>query len=297
MCGHQESWGHHVSGWQWILDSMTCLHHPNGVNFVSYMDELVDRKILHNKFIGFLHHAPIHPSHERYDHRKGLKFTLESDCWRQNESKCLGVFTLCDYTKDYISSQTTIPVCSLKYPLRLLNREFNFESFMSNRNKKLIFIGAFLRDFHIFEKVDSPFDKIILQLKLVNGCTAVTRERVMFDDVKILPFLSSAVYQDYLSKNIVYLKYHDVAASNTIVECMAMNTPVIVNRLPAIEEYLGKDYPLFYNTLEESNELLHSFDRLKEGHLYLKKLDKQPFSIECFLHKFSSSSIYQSINV
>ena len=54
-----------------------------------------------------------------------------------------------------------------------------------------------------------------------------------------------------------------------------------MNRLPALEEYLGKDYPLFYERIEDATGLF-SVDRILEGHAYLKSMDKGPFTGEYF---------------
>ena len=50
---------------------------------------------------------------------------------------------------------------------------------------------------------------------------------------------------------------------------MARNTPLLVNRLPAIEEYLGKEYPFFYETAEEASMKIKNLDLIKNTHLYI----------------------------
>ena len=46
------------------------------------------------------------------------------------------------------------------------------------------------------------------------------------------------------------------SANNTVLECIARNSPIIVTKHPAIKEYLGEDYPLYFNTLDELNKIL-----------------------------------------
>jgi hypothetical protein len=53
----------------------------------------------------------------------------------------------------------------------------------------------------------------------------------------------------------------------------------MVNRLPAIEQYLGKDYPLFFTHPEEIPGLMN---RVKEAHLYLKNMNKDDLDIDYF---------------
>lgn len=65
------------------------------------------------------------------------------------------------------------------------------------------------------------------------------------------------------------------------------NTPLIINRLPAIEAYLGKEYPLFYNTMDEASKLSNSIDKIVEAHAYLKKLDKTIMDRDTIIHKIN----------
>jgi Polysaccharide pyruvyl transferase len=50
------------------------------------------------------------------------------------------------------------------------------------------------------------------------------------------------------SNSVIFLHLIDASAVNTVIECLARGTPLIVNRHPAVEEYLGKEYPLFYSS-------------------------------------------------
>ena len=70
---------------------------------------------------------------------------------------------------------------------------------------------------------------------------------------------------------------------NTVVECIVRCTPLVINRLPALEEYLGEDYPLFYEgySLEKVTR-----KRIRQGHEYLKRLDKSKLRIETFISRF-----------
>jgi hypothetical protein len=77
---------------------------------------------------------------------------------------------------------------------------------------------------------------------------------------------------------------HDVSACNTMLECIMNNVPVLTNRLPASEEYLGKDYTLFYESIDEANNLLTP-EKILEAHVYLKNKDKSKFEIEYFCNE------------
>ena len=65
--------------------------------------------------------------------------------------------------------------------------------------------------------------------------------------------ISNADYDRLLSENIVFVELHDANANNAIIECIARATPLLINPLPAVVEYLGRDYPLYYSSLEEAH--------------------------------------------
>ena len=105
--------------------------------------------------------------------------------------------------------------------------------------------------------------------------------------VSFIEELDDQDFDQLLSQHVVFLRLFDCSAANTVIECIVRNTPLIVNRLPALEEYLGKDYPLFYHKIEEVKDLL-SMESLKSGHEYLKALDKNYLKVETFVEQLIS---------
>lgn len=112
--------------------------------------------------------------------------------------------------------------------------------------------------------------------------------------VDVLETVSNQEYDRLLSCNIVFLRLCDASAVNTIIECIARGTPVIVNRLPAIVEYLGSTYPGFYDDsvegwLERAAELADSDTAVSAMSSYLMQMDKSPLSLESFTKAVHSS--------
>ena len=93
---------------------------------------------------------------------------------------------------------------------------------------------------------------------------------------------------------MVYLDFYDVAACNTIIECIMMHTPVLTRRLPGTVEYLGEHYPLFFDSIEEASCKLQNKELVIQAHYYLKGVDKERFRIEKFLTDLVKSEIYES---
>jgi hypothetical protein len=105
------------------------------------------------------------------------------------------------------------------------------------------------------------------------------------DSVEVLDKLSNDEYDILLSENIVFLNLVDCSAVNTLLECIVRNTPLIVNRIPSIEELLGVNYPGFYDTLIEAANICQDINKLYDITIYLSKLDKSRYSLEHFIDK------------
>ena len=112
-----------------------------------------------------------------------------------------------------------------------------------------------------------------------------------FQSLEIIDYLSNEAYDQLLSENIVFICLVDASAVNTLIECIVRNTPILVNRHPAVEELLGKNYPLYYNSttyvqMNSSIQTLFKQPRIIwKAHRHLTRLDKPKFRIEHFIQE------------
>lgn len=106
-----------------------------------------------------------------------------------------------------------------------------------------------------------------------------------YHSVELIEHIDNDAYDRLLSRNIVFLNLIDCSAVNTIIECIVRHTPVLVNPLPAVVEYLGPDYPLYYHSLEEAAQLAINNVRLHGAHVYLRNLDKGPMQVDHFVDR------------
>lgn len=109
------------------------------------------------------------------------------------------------------------------------------------------------------------------------------------DGVTVHAELSDAAFDDLLSRNVVFLQLDDCSAVNTVVECIARATPVFVNRLPALEELLGRDYPGFYAHRNEVPIMLSDRTRVQRMHDWLRALDRSRLSLQAFVRSIAAS--------
>lgn len=108
------------------------------------------------------------------------------------------------------------------------------------------------------------------------------------DDIKtveLINYLNDESYDELLQNNIVFLNLLGASAVNTVIECIVRNTPIIINKLPAIIEVLGDNYPLYYDTIDDVKDLL-SLESIEKATNYLKNMDKTKFKIDTFVKSF-----------
>ena len=108
--------------------------------------------------------------------------------------------------------------------------------------------------------------------------------------------LNDEDYDNLFVENIVFLDLYAASANNGVIESIARATPTLVNKLPSTVEYFGKEYPFFFDSLEEAAEKALDFDLVKKTHEYLLGCSiRKKLSQEYFKKSFEESEIYQSL--
>ena len=205
---------------------------------------------------------------------------------------CKGLFCISENLKNdvllYLNKMNiNIPfVESLYHPIiDKPVKDFNIDKFVETQN--IYQIGNWLR------KITG-----IIDIKVPNGfrkfCIPNSeRTKNQFKDSNIsdkqlntLTFLTLTEdeYNNLFENSIVFLDLIDSTANNVIIECIKSNCPILINKLPSITEYLGEDYPLYYNNYDEIPFLL-TYENIKKTHKYLKFMSKEKFSTFSFIEK------------
>jgi hypothetical protein len=117
-----------------------------------------------------------------------------------------------------------------------------------------------------------------------------------FQSVEIKQHVSNMAYDKLLGESIVFLHLCDSNATNTIIECIVRNTPLLINRIEPVTEYLGVDYPLYYSSPGEAEIILQDTARIGAAHEYLKnEVRKTELTGEYFLNSFFDSRIIRKL--
>tara|TARA_B100000214_G_C23605006_1_gene462493 strand:- start:48 stop:575 length:528 start_codon:yes stop_codon:yes gene_type:complete len=168
--------------------------------------------------------------------------------------------------------------------------------------KNVYQIGSFLRHIngiidiqipHEFKKYITPYSQgnINILKSLGYNENKLKEKNITFKSN------SQEDYNKLFENSIIFLNLINATANNVVLECIHSNTPIIINRLPATTEYLGEDYPLFYDDYDHVASLL-TYENILNAHNYLKKMNKQHLSLHSFVKKiyntFKNNNIIQT---
>jgi hypothetical protein len=288
----------HRGGWESVKQDISNKHIGSIYNKYLFYD-MLDLNFLFNKgevllkpWCGILHCTPITPHYLNFININNI---FDNPNFVQSLKQCKCIITLSTYLTNYFKNKfdelkLNIIIYTLKHPTETKNIiPFSYIDFIHNKNKKLIQIGQQLRKVSsIYLLPDIPdytklwltgtknFDKLNKFLDYETTTIKKNIEMCYLND-----------YTDYdklLANNIVYIELYDAAANNTVVECIVRNTPIIVNKIPGVVDYLGEDYPLYYNNLDEVPNLITN-ENIFNAYQYLLNMNKEEFEIEYFTNK------------
>lgn len=286
----------HRSGWGYCINSLMPHHSLHGIHVDGFLEHnfswhvqkyLYDgaRKIPYEfPWIGFLHNPPNPPSW--YDVYNSPKAIFDRDVFQYSLRFCKAIVTLSKYLADWVKSVCDVPVISVKHPTQTNCIKWNPEKFLREDNPSILQVGYWLRKPDSICRLKSPYPYVKKWLPSDNEYamkilefynrtnTSYFQEKYNWAGVEILDWLSHNDYDDILTSGIVFLDLYDSSANNAVIECIARNTPLLVNKHPAVVEYCGEDYPLYFENLDHAASILYDKDLIISAHEYLKNMDK-----------------------
>ena len=296
-------WPHQRGGWSFVIEQLrNHLFAPDGILCVSALEEKIfNEEVIDEPWIGFAHQVP----RSNYPWYPDLERMLKSEYFIKSLEKCCGLFVISTRIKDYLVKHVQVPVVKVVYPVTPFPDELQFsrEKFEAESPRRVLFIGEFMRNFQAFFDLEAPqtYEKILLRSSDVDLANLYNNKRDKIrlrinDSVTVRERVNNEEYDHLLSSSAVFLNLFDAGANTTVLECLARHTPLIVNRLPGVEEYLGTEYPLYYETLEEAIELLSNGEKLMAASQYMAQHFKShPLTGERFIQEFASSAVYRSL--
>lgn len=259
-----------------------------------------DRRILEEKsWFGVAHVPLLTPKWAMYS-QNDLSKLMYSDSWLKAKSTCKGIICLSEHlAEQYRTLLPEIPIYSLKHPMGHSGTEFSVKRFIEDR--KIVMVGTWLRNFQKFLSADTSFRKVVLHTKY--GRSFIRSQYARYNpsihsnlrNIENIDFLSNQEYDDLLSSSILFLGMHETSANNAVCESIMSATPFVSLRHPAVEEYVGKEYPLFIDSYCELKDI--DDQRVIAGHNYLKNRNdlREALSYEKFIEDFKK--IFNSLQI
>ena len=265
-------------------------------------------------WVGVLHNPPDMPPW--YRPADAPQTIFAKDVWKRSAEHCRGLFVLSESMAEWVRHETGLPVSALLHPTEAPEVQFTFERFADNPTKKIVQIGWWLRNLNAIYRLPIPrdnplgYEKVRLvphafpwaeqyQQQLLAEQAArdgISAERRFLDNTRELPHVSDSAYDRLLSENIVLIQLYAAAANNTVIECMARATPLLVNPLPAVVEYLGPDYPFYYEDPAQTADKAMDPDLIERTHRYLRDCATRPkLTAAYFRESFQQSAVYRGL--
>lgn len=277
----------HRSGWPYVMSHLRKHHN---VHSKILLDDYIERTFLfknHDRYeivhrtpwVAICHHPPDIP--EWYSNER-LQRLDKNRRWQASFENLELVISLGNNLTTWIENNWFKKCITIRHPSSIPKRQWSVENFEKNTTKRLVQVGTWLRNTLAIYHVDASH--FLKKTRLIQSgewakkiditCLRKYGRNPKSTYVEEMPYVDNKKYDLLLSENIIFLNLITAVANNTIVECIARNTPIVVNRLAGPVYYLGPDYPLFYRTLEEVPELL-TLERILSAHYYLKKMKKE----------------------
>lgn len=245
-------------------------------------------KPLRHPWVGILHVPPLTPS---WAGNQFSELFIQSE-WNESLLSCRGIIVLSESMLiDLKKLYPGLPIYAIKHPLGGQPTEaFSMQRFM--QDPKIVLAGYWLRNHIGFYKWAAPFKKI--HILKDTSLDQMHREFSYFNfdaqnyinTVEQVPFMPDSEYDSLISSSILYLDMYDTSANNAILECIATGTPFLSRRLPAVEEYVGTDYPLLVDNPNEINLSKSKLvDLAYQAHCHLReKTNVACLSLDSFRH-------------
>lgn len=286
--------GFHRSGWPYVFQYLESIACKDGILLDDFVEQNFCYKdkpdVYREPWVGIFHHPPTIPYFGNI--REDLSVMMEKPEFKESAKNLKLAIALSEHLATFLRQHLTCPVVVMSHPAYIPDNKWTHKKYINNRNKKLVQVGYYLRNTQLIRQIPhSIFQKVRLWVKKdwVQSYDARVAKhwkliggRAEYNDYKDIYYVPSSKYDDLLCENIVIMEVFDASASNGVLDCLVRNTPIIVNKHPAVVEYLGPNYPLYFTHPDEIPALTL---KAKEAHEYLVNLDKSFLNVECFIKK------------
>jgi hypothetical protein len=295
----------HQHGWNEVLRHMRAHLHQQ-VGAPAFLDDFVDISFGDNiadpgipyrhPWVGIIHHPMDIPAADPALALKSTRTMMAHPKFKESLKCCKGLITFSpsnarEIRKVLAEQGTIVPVFRLVHPTETNVPLFSWEIFEQTR--EINCVGFWLRRLHTFAELRTDLKKrYIFSSHRVEERMAHLRKCLdgsIPKDIVVVPYLDHDDYNHALATGIGFADYIACCASNTLLEHIVRGTPILVNRVPSVIDYLEPMYPLFYADRKEAEDKLRDMGCVKAAHEYLVNRSKQPmFRYDWFIESMKS---------
>ncbi|MFD1344461.1 hypothetical protein [Litorisediminicola beolgyonensis] len=224
---------------------------------------------------------------------------MASELFQRSRHSCRGILTLArDLEADLRQYDPDLPTLSVLHPTSLDVCPFDLHAYRANPT--VVQVGDWLRRLQAIHRLRAIGHKRVMLLKHLTS-TYLDTEIAIFGDhrdpaVEMVDYISNDNYDSLLSSAAVLCLLYGTAANNVVIECIARATPILINPLPAVVEYLGRNYPLYVADEAEADEALAQPESIEAAHTYLlKRRNEIDLSYARFCRDVAASNLYATL--
>ena len=240
----------------------------------------------------------------------GAPWLFEQQAWKQSLPYCRGLLALSEYSAEFLRKRFPgKPVSVLPHPADSQGDKWSPEKFRENQSKKVIQPGWYLRNLHsIYEIPETDIERIVIpfhpdpdafqQLFAIEHQERKSRGLLfecMMKSASVMEDVTEEELGRMLTENIAFVNLYESNAVDAVVECIARATPLLVNPMPAVVEYLGPEYPFYIWCYDQAAEKADDEKLAMETHEYLKNMEiTKRMKPEAFRDCLLDSEVFKS---
>lgn len=244
-------WEHHLSsgGWGWVSNLIYKKFNNNNAKIDLYTayEYQVRNNYLNGPCIAIFHQ--VISGYER-----SLENLISQKNWRHNKQKIIGAITVSHDQAEFLSRQGIKNISCILHPTPLNVGKWKLDNFL--KTNRIIHIGVHCRNLEFFSRLAHEQFGGLNYFYVMVKKKEVEPEFIRKYKVPIISRLSDNKFNKILKDSIVFLQLDSATANNTVLECIARGTPIIINPKGGIMDYLGKNYPLYYRSYGEAANLI-----------------------------------------
>jgi hypothetical protein len=301
----------HRSGWGDFIDHLVQKEHSRDrVKFFGHVERALPYM---SPWCGFIHSPWTSPILD--DPAPTAKDLINSNAWKQSISFCRGLWVFSESLRAAIRPHVPehIKIDVLPFPTEFDGIRFEFPKFKANPLKWVLSAGVSRRNMGSLNRLNirnlktnylklrflphgMNKEEVERRIQLQEEITNIKLTRGEWESVSQIRHVSNDDYDRLLSENIVFLDLFAEAGRTLITECIARGTPILVNPLPSVVEYLGEEYPFYFTTLEEAAAKLDDHNLILRTNSYLASFHaRNRVYIQVVIRAFEESSVYKSL--